>query len=184
MEENKEKVQRPERKRRPRRKFEKKKSEFKESLVNVSRVVKVTKGGRDFRFSTTMVIGDEKGRVGFGTSKAKEIPDATKKAVEQAKKNMITVPMIENRTIPHQVIGIHGAAKVTLIPASKGTGVIAGGAVRSVLEHAGIKDVLSKSHGSNTSINVIRATMNALQQLKTVEQVAALRGKTVEEIVE
>jgi len=180
MEENKNNERKPRRPRKPRRE----KPEFKETIVKIGRVTKVTKGGRHFRMAVTVVLGDEKGRVGFGSSKANEIPDATNKAIEQAKKNMITVPMVDNRTIPHEVIGIHGAAKVSLFPASEGTGVIAGGAVRAVLESAGIKDVLSKSHGSSTSINVVRATVDALKKLKTVERVAELRGKTVEEIVE
>ncbi len=165
--------------RRPRR--DRQEKEFEERVVTINRVTKVVKGGRRFRFAALVVIGDGKGRVGFGTGKANEVPDAIKKAVEDAKKNVFTVPTVKN-TIPHAITGNYGAGSVFLRPASEGTGVIAGGAVRDVLEVAGIKDVLSKCLGSRTPINMVRATMTALQELKTVEQIATLRGKKPEEI--
>ena len=155
--------------------------EFEERVVTINRVTKVVKGGRRFRFAALVVIGDKKGTVGFGTGKANEVPDAIKKAVEAAKKNLITVSTV-NTTIPHEVTGVYGAGRVFLAPASQGTGVIAGGPVRAVVELAGISDILSKSLGSATPINVIRATVEGLKRLETVEQVAARRGKTVEEI--
>ena len=155
--------------------------EFEERVVTINRVTKVVKGGRRFRFAALVVIGDKKGRVGFGTGKANEVPDAIKKAVESAKKNIITVATV-NTTIPHEVTGVYGAGRVFLAPAAEGTGVIAGGPVRAVVELAGISDILSKSLGSATPINVIRATVEGLKRLETVEQVAARRGKTVEEI--
>ena len=156
--------------------------EFEERVVTINRVTKVVKGGRRFRFAALVVIGDKKGRVGFGTGKANEVPDAIKKAVESAKKNIITVATV-NTTIPHEVTGVYGAGRVFLAPAAQGTGVIAGGPVRAVVELAGISDILSKSLGSATPINVIRATVEGLKRLETVEQVAARRGKTVEEIL-
>ena len=155
--------------------------EFEERVDTINRVTKVVKGGRRFRFAALVVIGDKKGRVGFGTGKANEVPDAIKKAVESAKKNIITVATV-NTTIPHEVTGVYGAGRVFLAPAAQGTGVIAGGPVRAVVELAGISDILSKSLGSATPINVIRATVEGLKRLETVEQVAARRGKTVEEI--
>ena len=155
--------------------------EFEERVVTINRVTKVVKGGRRFRFAALVVIGDKKGRVGFGTGKANEVPDAIKKAVESAKKNIITDATV-NTTIPHEVTGVYGAGRVFLAPAAQGTGVIAGGPVRAVVELAGISDILSKSLGSATPINVIRATVEGLKRLETVEQVAARRGKTVEEI--
>ncbi len=155
--------------------------EFEERVVTINRVTKVVKGGRRYRFAALVVIGDKKGRVGFGTGKANEVPDAIKKAVESAKKNIITVATV-NTTIPHEVTGVYGAGRVFLAPAAQGTGVIAGGPVRAVVELAGISDILSKSLGSATPINVIRATVEGLKRLETVEQVAARRGKTVEEI--
>lgn len=155
--------------------------EFEERVVTINRVTKVVKGGRRFRFAALVVIGDKKGRVGFGTGKSQEVPEAIKKAVENAKKNMITVATVKT-TIPHEVTGIYGAGRVILRPASEGTGVIAGGPVRAVLELAGITDILSKSLGSNTPINMVRATINGLQNLKNAEQVAKLRGKSVEEL--
>lgn len=158
------------------------KKEFEEVVVNISRVTKVNKGGRTFRLSATVVVGDRKGRVGLGTGKAPEVPDAVAKAIANATKNVVRVPVI-NGTLTHEVLGVNGAGKVLLKPAKLGTGVKAGGAVRAVLEMAGITDVLSKSLGSNTKLNVARATMKALESQKTPEQIAALRGKTVEEIV-
>ena len=155
--------------------------EFEERVVTINRVTKVVKGGRRYRFAALVVVGDKKGRVGFGTGKANEVPDAIKKAVESAKKNIITVATV-NTTIPPEVTGVYGAGRVFLAPAAQGTGVIAGGPVRAVVELAGISDILSKSLGSATPINVIRATVEGLKRLETVEQVAARRGKTVEEI--
>lgn len=164
------------------RKEEVEQPEFEERVVTINRVTKVVKGGRRFRFAAVVVIGDRKGNVGFGTGKATEVPDAIKKAIENAKKNMIYVATV-NSTIPHEITGVYGAGRVVLRPASAGTGVIAGGAVRAVVELAGITDILSKSLGSATPINVIRATMDGLSKLQTVEAVAARRGKTVEEIL-
>lgn len=165
--------------RRPRR--DRQEKEFEERVVTINRVTKVVKGGRRFRFAALVVIGDGKGRVGFGTGKANEVPDAIKKAVEDAKKNVFTVPTV-GTSIPHAITGNYGAGSVFLRPASEGTGVIAGGAVRDVLEVAGVKDVLSKCLGSRTPINMVRATITALQELRTVEQIAELRGKKPEEI--
>ena len=156
--------------------------EFEERVVTINRVTKVVKGGRRFRFAALVVIGDKKGHVGFGTGKANEVPDAIKKAIESAKKNIITVATV-NTTIPHQVTGVYGAGRVFLAPAAAGTGVIAGGPVRAVVELAGISDILSKSLGSATPINVVRATVEGLKQLETVEQVAQRRDKTVEELL-
>lgn len=155
--------------------------EFEEQVVAINRVTKVVKGGRNFRFAALVVVGDRKGRVGIGTGKAKEVPDAIRKAVDNAKKNAFTVPVI-GTTIPHEVTGTYGAGSVFMRPASEGTGVIAGGAARAVLELAGISDILTKCLGSRTKINVVRATVEGLKSLRTVEQVAELRGKTPEEI--
>ena len=154
---------------------------YEERVVSIGRVTKVVKGGRRFSFSALVVVGDRKGKVGFGTGKASEVPDAIKKAIEDAKKNIIKVPM-KGTTIPHSVTGKYGAGKVFLRPASEGTGVIAGGPVRAVLELAGIEDVLSKSLGSNTPINIVRATIGGLSELRNVEEVAAIRGLTPEEV--
>lgn len=156
--------------------------EFEERVVTINRVTKVVKGGRRFRFAALVVIGDKNGHVGFGTGKANEVPDAIKKAIESAKKNMITVATVKT-TIPHEVTGVYGAGRVVLRPASEGTGVIAGGPVRAVVELAGISDILSKSLGSATPINVVRATIEGLKSLETVEQVAARRGITVEQLL-
>lgn len=161
---------------------EAKNKEFEELVVEVKSVTKVTKGGRNRRFSAIVVIGDRKGKVGLGTGKASEVPDAIKKAIQAANKNLITVPLVEGRTIPHEVVGRSGAARVMLKPAKEGTGVIAGGAARAVLELAGIKDIVSKSLGSNTKINVAKATLEALKMQRTPERIAELRGKKVEEL--
>ena len=155
---------------------------YEEEVISIGRVTKVTKGGRHFRFSAVVVVGDKKGKVGLGTGKANEVPDAIKKAVQAATKNIVRVSIVEDRTIPHEAIGVQGASKVMLKPANKGTGVKAGGPVRSVLEMAGVKDILSKSLGSNTKTNMAYATLNALKSQRTVEEVARLRGKKVEEI--
>jgi small subunit ribosomal protein S5 len=156
--------------------------DLKEKVVNIGRVTKVVKGGRNFRFAALVVIGDENGHVGVGSGKAAEIPNAIRKGIEDAKKNLIKVP-ITGTTIPHESIGVYGAGQVLLRPAPEGTGVIAGGPVRAVLELAGIHDINTKSIGSNNPTNMVRATMEGLSQLRTVEQIARLRGKTVEEIL-
>ena len=156
--------------------------QYEEQVINIGRVTKVTKGGRHFRFSATVVVGDRKGKVGLGTGKANEVPDAIKKAVSAATKNIVNVKLVDDRTISHEAIGVRSASRVLLKPAVKGTGVKAGGPVRAVLELAGVKDILSKSLGSNTKINMAYATLEALRSQKTVEEVAKLRGKKVEEI--
>ena len=157
-------------------------SEFKEKLVAVNRVSKTVKGGRNMRFSALMVVGDENGRVGCGMGKAVEIPEAIRKGTEDAKKQMISVPL-NGTTIPHEVVGVFGTGKVKMLPAPEGTGVIAGGPVRDVLDACGIKNIVTKSIGSNNKINVVRATLDGLAQLRSAEQVAKLRGKTVEELL-
>lgn len=154
-----------------------------EKVINIRRVAKVVKGGRRFSFSALVVVGDGQGKVGVGKGKAAEVPEAIRKAVESAKKNMITVPLINERTIPHEQLVKFGAAQIWMKPAAPGTGVIAGGAVRAVLEAAGVKDILTKSLGSNNSINMAYATIEALKGLKRAEQVAKLRGKTIDEIL-
>lgn len=143
---------------------------------------KTVKGGRNMRFSALVVIGDEKGRVGYGMGNAVEIPEAIRKAVEDAKKHLVTVPIV-GTSIPHEVIGKYGTGKVVLMPAPEGSGVIAGGPARAVIEQAGIKDIVTKSYGTNNPINVVKATVDGLSQLKTIEEVARLRGKSVEELL-
>ena len=161
--------------------FEREPSEYMEKLVALNRVSKTVKGGRVMKFSALMVVGDGKGKVGYGLGKAAEVPEAIRKGLEAAKKNMVTVTL-SGTTIPHETIGEFGAGRVLMKPAAPGTGVIAGGAVRAVVEAAGIKDIRTKSYGSNNPINCVKATFDGLVQLRTREQVAALRGKSVEEI--
>ena len=159
-----------------------KQSDLQERVVSINRVAKVVKGGRNFRFSALVVVGDENGNVGMGMAKALEVPEAIRKAIQDAKKDMISVPLV-GTTIPHEILGHFGAGKVLLKPASEGTGVIAGGAVRAVCELAGIKDIRGKSLGTSNPRNIVNATMDAFENLKSVEEVAKLRGKTVEEIL-
>ena len=156
--------------------------EFEEQVVAINRVTKVVKGGRRFRFAALVVVGDRKGRVGIGTGKANEVPDAIKKAIEDAKKNVFTVPIV-GTTIPHDIVGNYGAGSVFMRPATEGTGVIAGGPARSVVELAGINNIRTKSLGTNNKQNVVLATIEGLAALKTPEEVATLRGKSVEEIL-
>ena len=156
--------------------------DIKEKVVNLSRVAKVVKGGRTFRFSALVVVGDENGHVGYGTGKAAEIPDAIRKGIEDAKKNMITVPLVEG-TIPHEVDGKFGAGHIVMKPAEEGTGIIAGGPARAVFERVGIKDIRAKSLRSNNPRNVVRSTIEGLASLKSAEEVAKLRGKDVEELL-
>ena len=156
--------------------------DLQEKVVEVRRVTKVVKGGRNFRFAALVVVGDENGHVGIGSGKAMEVPDAIRKAVEDAKKNLIKVPMV-GTTIPHEVIGHFGAGRILIMPAQEGTGVIAGGAARDLLELAGLKDVRAKCLGTRNPINMVNATIEGLKSLKTAEQVAALRGKKVEDLL-
>jgi len=162
--------------------FEREPSEFIEKLVYLNRVSKTVKGGRVAKFSALMVVGDEKGRVGFGLGKAAEVPEAIRKGIEDAKKNMIRV-QLSGTTIPHEVIGEFGAGRVLMKPAAEGTGVIAGGPVRAVMEAVGIKDIRTKCLRSNNPQNVVSATFEGLKALRTPEEVARIRGKSVEEIV-
>jgi len=156
--------------------------ELKEKVVAINRVAKVVKGGRNFRFSALVVVGDGKGFIGVGTGKSAEVPDAIRKGIEDAKKNMIYVPIIKE-TIPHETVGVFGKYKVLIMPARKGTGIIAGGPVRSVLELVGVKNITAKSLGSNNPKNVVNATFNALLSLRTLEKIAELRDKKVIEII-
>ena len=162
--------------------FDKSKKLLEERVVSISRVTKVTAGGRHFRFSATMAVGDGKGLVGIGTGKANEVPEAIKKGIQAANKNLTKVSIIDNRTIPHDAIGTCGRARVLIKPAKEGTGVIAGGPVRVILELAGVKDIVSKSLGSNTKVNMAKATLEALKSQRTAEHIAELRGKKVEEL--
>lgn len=155
--------------------------EFEERVVKINRVTKVVKGGRRMKFTALVVVGDKKGRIGFGTGKAKEVPDAIKKATEKATKNVIRVSLVDT-TLPHGTVGRYGAAEVVLRPAADGTGVIAGGPVRAVLELAGVNNVLSKCIGSRTPVNLVRATVEGLKSMRTIEQVAKSRGKKPNEI--
>lgn len=157
-------------------------SDLKEKVVFINRVTKVVKGGRNFRFSALVVVGDGKGYVGVGMGKSAEVPDAIRKGIEEAKKNLIFVPIVKD-TVPHEVVGLFGKSKVLIMPARKGTGIIAGGPVRSVLELVGIKNVTAKSLGSNNPKNVISATFDALLSLRTLEKIAELRGKEVVQII-
>ena len=151
-------------------------------LICVNRITKVVKGGRKMRFAALVVIGDENGKVGYGMGKANEVPEAIEKASAQARKNMAPIALVDN-TIPHSVIGKFGRGSILMLPAAEGTGVIAGGPVRAVMEACGIKNIRTKSHGTSNPINMVKATIEGLKELRTVEQVAALRGKTVEEIL-
>lgn len=164
------------------RRFEKEPSEFKERLVAINRVAKVVKGGKNFRFTALMVVGNEKGKVGVGLGKAAEIPEAVRKGVEDAKRHMVDVPIV-GTTIPHAVEGKFGKGHVRMLPAEEGTGVIAGGPARAVLEMVGIRDIRTKSYGSNNPSNCVKATIEGLSQLRTAEQIAKARGKSVEEIL-
>ena len=161
--------------------FEKQESDLQENVVFINRVAKVVKGGRRFSFAAVVVVGDGKGKIGAGLGKAAEVPEAIRKGVEDAKKNMITVAL-KNGTIPHPMVGIYGAGKVIMKPAAEGTGIKAGGPVRAVLALAGIRNILTKSLGSSNPINMVRATMDGLSKLENAETVAALRGKSLDEI--
>lgn len=172
--------------RKPRRDFKKnrepQKKLLEEKVISITRVTKVTKGGRHFRFAATMVVGDGKGLVGIGTGKSMEVPEAIKKGIQAANKNLVKVDIVAGRTISHEQIGKCGRAKVLLKPAKEGTGIIAGGAARAVLEIAGVKDIVSKSLGSNTQVNVAKATLEALRSQRSAEHIAELRGKKMEEL--
>ena len=155
--------------------------EFDERIIDIARVAKVIKGGRRFAFRVTVVVGDNSGRVGMGIGKARTVPDAIRKAIEAGRKGMKKVSMV-GATVPHEIVGQHGAARVLLKPASPGTGVIAGGGVRAVIEAAGYRDILSKSLGSDNTLNVIRATIDGLDRMKSIEEEAARRGKDAEDV--
>lgn len=159
------------------------KLELEDNVVAINRITKVVKGGRRLRFAALVIVGDKNGHVGFGTGKAQEVPEAIRKAVEAARKNLIEVPIV-GTTIPHEIIGNYGGGKILLKPAAEGSGVAAGGAVRSVMELAGVADVTSKRLGSNTPVNAVRATFEGLNQLKRAEEVAALRGVSLQHLAE
>ena len=161
---------------------EQKKNLLEEKVISIGRVTKVTKGGRHFRFSATVAVGNRKGLIGIGTGKANEVPEAVKKAIQAANKNVIKVSLIDNRTIPHDATAKVGRAVVLVKPAKEGRGIVAGGAARAVLELAGVKDIVAKSLGSNTQVNTAKATLEALKSQRTKEHVAELRGKKVEEL--
>ncbi|WP_071130228.1 30S ribosomal protein S5 [Enterococcus timonensis] len=156
--------------------------ELEDRVVSINRVTKVVKGGRRMRFAALVVVGDRQGHVGFGTGKAQEVPEAIRKAIEDAKKNLVEVPMVGS-TVPHETLGVFGGGRILIKPAVAGAGVAAGGPVRAIMELAGVQDITSKSLGSNTPINVVRATIEGLKQLKRAEDVAALRGKSVAELI-
>lgn len=159
------------------------KDDYRDEVIDIRRVTKVTKGGRTLHFSATVAVGDEKGSIGIGSGKAGEVVEAIKKARMQAVKNVHKIEIVDNRTISHEMIGVSGAARVLIKPAKAGTGIIAGGSVRAVLELAGVRDIVSKSLGARTKLNMARAALNALKSIKTPEEVARLRGKSVEEIL-
>ena len=156
--------------------------DLEDRVVQINRVTKVVKGGRNLRFNALVVVGDRNGHVGMGTGKAQEVPEAIRKAVEDAKNNLINVPIVDT-SIPHEVIGVHGGGRVMLRPAVAGSGVSAGGPVRAILELAGVEDISSKSIGSSSAINMVRATLDGIQQLRKAEEVAKLRGKSVDELL-
>lgn len=181
--EKKSKFTKGDKKGKPVRAARKEKDRFEERVVSINKVCKTVKGGRRLRFTALVVVGDGKGYVGFGTGKANEVPDAIKKALEAAKKNLYKVPMIKGDTIPHEIMGEFGSSKVFMKPAPEGAGIIAGGPVRAVLELAGVKNIYSKVYGSRAPINIVRATIDGIQNMKTVSKVAALRGKEPKEIL-
>jgi len=156
--------------------------DLEDRVVEINRVTKVVKGGRNLRFNALVVVGDRNGHVGMGTGKAQEVPEAIRKAVEDAKNNLINVPIVDT-TIPHEVLGVHGGGRVMLRPAVAGSGVSAGGPVRAILELAGVEDISSKSLGSSSAINMVRATLDGIEQLRKAEEVAKLRGKSVDELI-
>ena len=164
------------------RRTDREKKLYEDKIISIGKVTKVTQGGRNFRFSATVAVGDRKGKVGIGTGKSKEIPVVVSKAIKEAEKNLVHVNLVDGRTISHEVTGVCGAAKVLIRPAKAGRGIIAGGAARAVLELAGVKDIVAKSLGSNTQVNVAKATLGALTMQRTKEHIAELRGKKVEEL--
>ena len=164
------------------RRTDREKKLYEDKIISIGKVTKVTQGGRNFRFSATVAVGDRKGKVGIGTGKSKEIPVAVSKAIKEAEKNLVHVNLVDGRTISHEVTGVCGAAKVLIRPAKAGRGIIAGGAARIVLELAGVKDIVAKSLGSNTQVNVAKATLGALTMQRTKEHIAELRSKKVEEL--